>query len=117
MRARTAAGVPPDAPLALIEKGLVYACSPSARRQGVRRGLKLREAQYRCTELLLLPYDPVLDSRAFEPVISGIEDVTPGVQLLRPGTCVIRARGPSRYYGGEEQAAAALLRCVDELGV
>ena len=115
--ARNAAGLVADVPLVLIDKGFVFACSLPARSEGVRRGLKLREAQYRCTDLVVLPYDPVLDSRAFEPVITRIEQVTPGVQLIRPGTCAIRARGPSRYYGGEEQAALALIRCLDELGV
>ena len=115
--ARHGQGLGPEIPLALIDKGLVFACSVPARREGVRRGLKLREAQYRCTDLVVFPYDPVLDSRAFEPVITRIEEVVPGVQLLRPGTCAIRARGPSRYYGGEAQAAAALIRCLGDLGV
>ncbi len=111
------AGLSGDIPLALIEKGLVFACSPAARAEGVRRGLKLREAQYRSTDLVALSYDPVHDNRAFEPVITRIEEMAPGVQLIRPGTCAIRSRGPSRYYGGEEQAAAALLGSLDELGI
>jgi protein ImuB len=115
--ARNATGVGADVPLAIIEKGFVFACSPRARAEGVRRGLRLREAQYRSTDLVVLPYDPVQDSRAFEPVITRIEETTPGVQLIRPGTCAIRSRGPSRYYGGEEQAAAALLRSLHECGV
>ena len=86
-----------DVPLALIEKGLVFACSAAARSQGVKRGLKLREAQHRCTELVARPYNPAHDSRAFEPVITRIEEMIPGVQLIRPGTCAVRARGPERY--------------------
>jgi protein ImuB len=111
------AGIGTDVPLALIDKGLVFACSLAARRDGVKRGLKLREAQYRCTDLVVLPYDPVQDARAFEHVITRIEETTPGVQLIRPGTCAIRARGPNRYYGGEVQAADALIRCLEELGI
>jgi protein ImuB len=36
---------------------------------------------------------------------------------VRPGLCALHARGPSRYYGGEEAAAQALLAAlaVDEL--
>jgi len=107
--AQSAAGVAPDAPLALVDRGLVFACSTAARRDGVRRGLTVREAQFRCTGLTVLPYDPILDRRAFDPVLDGIEEITPGVAVVRPGTCAIRARGPVRYYGGEEAAAAALL--------
>ena len=106
-----------DTPLALVERNLVFACSASARADGVTRGLRIREAQSRCTHLEVLPYDPVHDARAFEPVLAAIEQVTPGVQLVRPGTCVLRARGPARYYGGEDQAAAELLRCVEGLGI
>ncbi|MFC6355600.1 Y-family DNA polymerase [Luethyella okanaganae] len=115
--AMQATGLDAELPVALVENGLVFACSPAARREGVRRGLKLREAQFRCAELLLLPYDPVHDGRAFEPVVARIEQLVPGVQLLQPGTCAIRARGPARYYGGEQQAAEALLRCLEQLGV
>ncbi|MEO6310559.1 MAG: DNA polymerase Y family protein [Leifsonia sp.] len=110
-------GLSADEPLALIEHGLVFACSRAARAEGVRRGLTLREAQYRCTTLIVVPYDSVHDARAFEPVIRRIEEITPGVQVLRPGTSAIRARGPSRYYGGEEAAARTLIRCLAELGV
>lgn len=117
LAARSAAGVPPDAPLALIDHGLVFACSPTARQDGVRRGLTVREAQFRCTGLIVLPYDPVLDRRAFEPVLDGIEALTPGVAVVRPGTCAIRARGPVRYYGGEEAAALALLAYLHSAGL
>ncbi|MCU1576732.1 MAG: polymerase family protein [Leifsonia sp.] len=110
-------GIAADAPVALVDRNLVFACSAAARSEGVQRGLRLREAQFRCTGLEVFPYDPVLDARAFEPVLAAIEEIMPGVQLVRPGTCAIRARGPSRYYGGEEQAAAALLRCLGDLGI
>lgn len=106
-----------DSPIALIEAGLVFACSASARREGIRRGLRLREAQARCPGLSVLDYDSALDVRSFEPVLAAIEETMPGVQLLRPGTCALRARGPARYYGGEEEAALWLLDALDELGI
>lgn len=110
-------GVDPALPVALTEKGLVHSCSAAARRDGVTRGLKLREAQYRSTALTVLEYDAALDHRAFEPVVRGIEAIVPGVQVLRPGTLAMRARGPARYYGGEEAAARALLDAAAGLGV
>ncbi|MWV58007.1 DNA polymerase Y family protein [Rathayibacter sp. VKM Ac-2754] len=111
------AGLAAEAPLALTEKSRVFACSPSARAEGVRRGMRIREAQSRCTGLTVLPYDPVLDHRAFEPLVQALEEITPGVQLIRPGLCAIRARGPRRYYGSEQSAAEAVLRRLAELGV
>ena len=115
--ARSVAGLASDTPLALVDRGLVFACCDAARRTGVRRGLTVREAQYRCTDLVLLPYDPVLDRRSFEPILDGIEELTPGAAVLRPGTCAIRARGPVRYYGGELPAARALLHFLATAGV
>ena len=105
-------GLDPEAPVALTEGGQIYACSAAARRDGVVRGLKLREAQYRSPGLTLLDYDASLDVRVFEPVVRRVEETVPGVQLIRPGTLAMRARGPARYYGGEEAAARALLGTV-----
>ncbi|GAA3744886.1 DNA polymerase Y family protein [Leifsonia bigeumensis] len=107
----------PDVPIAVIEAGRVYASSTSARAEGVVRGLKLREAQARCPALLVTPWRPEDDARAFEPVLVAIEELMPGVEALRPGVCAIRVRGPAAYYGGEEEAALWLLDRLDELGV
>jgi protein ImuB len=108
---------PGTMPLALIEHGVVFACSAAARAEGVKRGLRVREAQARCPELVVQPYNAVHDNRAFEGVLTAIEAMMPGVQLLRPGTCAIRARGPARYYGGEKPAALALIALLDQLGI
>ena len=106
-----------DAPLALIEKGIVFACSASARIEGVQRGLRVREAQARCTDLIVRPYQQQLDSRTFEPIIASIEELMPGVQLVRPGIAAVRSRGPARYYAGEKPAGLALVQLLDGLGV
>ncbi|HEV7951608.1 MAG TPA: DNA polymerase Y family protein [Glaciihabitans sp.] len=103
--------------LALIDRGVVYACSAAARSEGVKRGLRVREAQARCLELIVQPYDAVHDARAFEVILSAIEELIPGVQLLRPGTCAIRVQGPARYYGGEKAAGLALIELLDQLGI
>jgi protein ImuB len=99
---------PLEQPIALIDRGAVFACSTEARASGVRRGLVVREAQLRCPELLVIAYDALVDARAFEPIVELIETLVPGVRILRPGLCAIRARGPARFYGGEEQAASTL---------
>ncbi|GAA1508937.1 protein ImuB [Agromyces terreus] len=110
-------GVDPAASIALIARGVVFACSEAARGQGVTRGLKLREAQLRSPGLLVHDYDAELDVRVFEPVVRRIEQIVPGVQVVRPGTLAMRARGPARYYGGERAAASALLATAAELGL
>lgn len=104
-------------PLALVERGEVYACSLEARAEGVRRGQRMRDAQSRCPELTVLPYEQTVDARVFAPVVEAIERTMPGVQIVRPGLCAIRARGPAQFYGGEEEAALWLFDALDELGI
>ncbi len=103
-----AEGLDGDSPIALLDHGLVHACSPAARATGVRRGLKQREAQARCPDLTVLLHDEARDQRMFEPVLRTLEDGVPLVQVLRPGMVVIRAQGVVRYHGGEREAADAV---------
>ncbi len=111
-----AEGGPADRPVAVVAANEVVACSAPARTEGVRPGLRRREAQARCPELQVVPADPVRDQRVFAPLVDRMEQVAPGIQVVQPGLCALRSRGPARYYGGEEQAAIALLRAVAELG-
>lgn len=99
-----------DKPVAVVDKGQVFACSATARLEGVRRGQRTREAQARCPDLVVLAYDPIVTARAFEPVVAAIEAIVPGVELIRPGACALRTRGPSRYFGGERPAAEEISR-------
>lgn len=45
----------------------------------------------------------------FAPVFARLVEVVPEVEVISPGLTAMRARGPARYYGGETQAAEALL--------
>lgn len=105
------------APLALIANRIVVACTQAARREGVRVGLREREAQSRCPDLAVYPHDPTTDERRFAPVAAQLEQLIPGIEVVRPGLCAIRARGPARYYGGEEPAGLAVLALAARLGL
>jgi protein ImuB len=107
--AARAAHVPPHRPAAVIVANRVLACSAVARAQGIRRGLRRREAQARCPELAVLTRDPDRDARAFEPVVVAVEELAPGVEIVRPGLVVLPARGPAGYFGGELAAAERLV--------
>lgn len=106
----------PEAPVAVFSHNLVVASSWAARAQGVRRGQKRRDAQALCPTLQVVPADPVRDARVFAPVVARIEERAPGVQIMRPGLCALRARGPARYYGGEAEAARLLIRLLHDDG-
>lgn len=110
------AGYSAREPLAVLDKGRIFACSKPARDAKVRRGMRVREAQSRCPDLITIRYDPAVDARAFEPVIDAIEAIAPGVEVIRPGVCAVAARGPSRYFGGEHAFADALHAHLEVVG-
>ncbi|WP_280234971.1 DNA polymerase Y family protein [Nocardia cyriacigeorgica] len=109
--------VPAHRPVAVVAANKVVACSAIARAEGVRRGLRRREAQARCPELFIAPADPDRDARLFEPVAAAVEATVPGVEVLRPGLLVLGVRGAARFFGSEEAAAIQLVDVVAAAGV
>ncbi|HEX4222040.1 MAG TPA: DNA polymerase Y family protein, partial [Pseudonocardiaceae bacterium] len=103
------ASVPPQAPVAVVLANRVLACSATARARGVRRGMRRREAQSSCTELQVFVADPDRDARSFEPVAAAVEELSPGVEIIRPGLVAVPARGPAGYFDGEQGAAERLV--------
>jgi protein ImuB len=86
---------------------------------GQRRVLVLR-----CPDLLADPgpadtaeQETGAAARAFEPVLAVLAEFCPQAEVLRPGLAAIPARGPARYFGGEETLAARLTAAVGRLGV
>ena len=108
-----AAGCPADQPAVVVAANRVRAVTAAARQEGVRPGLRRREAQGRCPGLVVMAADPGRDARAWEPVVAAVEDMAPGVEVTGAGTLAVATRGPSRYYGGDE-ALAARVRSVVE---
>lgn len=109
--------VDPNEPVAIVRAHTIVACSPAARAHGVRIGGRRRDAQAACPSLRLVTDDPERDMRTFLPLLKHIEELVPGAQPVRPGLCLLRARGPARYYGSEEKAATVLLDRLDSLNV
>lgn len=110
-------GIASTEPHALVSKGVVVACSAAARREGVTLKLRVRQAQHRCPDLVVLPDSPDQQARAFEAVLRAMEERVPGVHVVRPGLAAVRAAGASRFYGSEETAALVLVAEVEEEGV
>jgi protein ImuB len=105
-------GVPAYAPVAVLAANRVVACSAAARRDGIRLGLRKRETQARCPEIVIVEHDEDRDARAYESIVATVEAIAPGVDVVRPGVCALAARGPARYFGGEERAAEHLVEQV-----
>ncbi|MFV2039069.1 MAG: DNA polymerase Y family protein [Acidimicrobiales bacterium] len=105
----------PSEPVAVIHANRVVAASVSARQHGVERNLRRREAQSRCPSLVVLDRDQQVEARLFEAVVASLDDLTPRVEIVRPGKIVFPTRGPSRYFGGDlamAQHGIALARQV-----
>ncbi len=96
----------------MVTANRVVACSHSARSAGVRRGQRRREAQARCPELAVLARDEAAEACLFEPIVAALESIAPGVEITRPGLAAIGARGPNRYFGGEQGVLLALSRAI-----
>jgi protein ImuB len=109
---RAEAGLGPEAPIAVITANRVVACSLAARQQGIKRGLRRREAQGRCPDLIVLSRNEAAEARAFEPILGAIESIAPGVEIGRPGLAAIGIKGPTRYFGGETAVLHALSRTI-----
>lgn len=106
------AGLDAHVPAAVMAAGATVAVSAVARSQGVRRGMRRRQAQERCPELVLLEADDARDAREFEPVALAAESVVAGLEVARPGLLLLPADGAARYHGSERSLAEALVGAV-----
>jgi protein ImuB len=52
----------------------------------------------------------------FQRVVAVVDEFSPRLEVLRPGACAISARGPARYFGGEEALAAKIIEAVARSG-
>lgn len=97
---------------AVLHANRVVARSLSAAREGVRLGQRRRDAQRCCPDLVLIDHDPARDAREFEPVIRAVAESAPRLDVIEPGWITLAARGPSRYFGGDQAVADRLVDLV-----
>ena len=107
-----AAGHRPDEPVAVVHANRVLEVSTAAEAEGVVPGLRRRESQSRCPGLVVVDHDESRDARAFEAVLAAVGELTPRVEVRRPGRCALPTRGPSRYFGGDEALVDKVLSVV-----
>lgn len=106
------ADVPAHQPVAVQAGQRLTAVSTAARAVGVRRGMRQRQAQEACPDLVLLPEDALRDARLFEPVATAADEVVAGVEIARPGLLLAPADGASRFYGSPTALAGRLVDAV-----
>ncbi len=111
-----AARVPPGEPAAILHANRVVACTPGARAAGVRHGDRRRAAQAACPELVVLEPDPDRDGREFDAIVRIVAELAPRLEVVEPGWLSLAARGPARYYGGDQAVADRIVAAVAAWG-
>lgn len=115
--AARAENIGPERPVAVLGQRGVVACNAPARAAGVRRGIRRRDAQFRCPDLVVVEDDPTRDVSQFEKVVQALDAAVAGTELLRPGLVVLGAPGAVRFYGGVDELVAALVSAVAHVDV
>ena len=110
--AETTGGARVGRPSIVLEANRVVACSPAASAVGVSVGQRRRVAQQRCPEAVLLDHDADRDARQFDPVVRAVNELTPRLEIVEPGWLYVEARGPSRYYGGDERLSERIVATI-----
>ncbi|MDO4686735.1 MAG: DNA polymerase Y family protein [Corynebacterium sp.] len=105
------------APTAIERNGHIYVCSNTARQAGVRRGMRVRQAQAVCPQLEVTADNAARDARAFEQIIESLEQVVAGVEVLRPGLAIVDVLAAARYYDDEAHAVEMLINASALQGV
>jgi len=109
--------LPVTTPAVVLAGNKVLSCTQSARVEGVRIGQRRREAESHCPNLSVFKADGERDARMFEAIATAVEEIAPGVEILRPGMIACPARGPARYFGSEQAAAERLADAVEAMDV
>ena len=109
-----AAGFAPDTPepVVVTHANRVVAANDAARAVGIRVGMRRRQAQGHCAQVRVVAHDPARDARRFEPVAAALAELTPLVEISEPGVAACAARGPSRYFGGDDALTALVVETV-----
>ncbi|GEK81615.1 DNA polymerase Y family protein [Agrococcus baldri] len=111
------AGGEQGAPGAVVHALRIVACDEGARADGVRVGMRVRDAQAASPMLALAPADPVGEALAFEQVVRTVLSVVPAAQPIGDGALAFRMRGASRFYGSESRAIEAVRGALAQLGL
>lgn len=105
------------APLAVGRRHRVIAYDDAARASGVRRGMRVRQAQAVCPALSVLEANPDRDGAVFAEIAQGLDEVASSVEVMRPGLVIVDAAAAGRFHGGEDKAVEMLLDAAARRGV
>lgn len=94
---------------AIVSQHRVVVCNAAARRAGVRRGMRVRQAQAVLPELRVEEANPDRDGVVFAEIAAGLDAVASSVEVLRPGLVIVDAGAAGRFHGSEAKAVEMLV--------
>ncbi len=92
----------------------VFDCSESAREQGVRYGMTVRQALSRCPEAVIVPPDPVLYRTTWETVLAALGEVSPEIEDEEMGRAYVNIGGLESHYYDDDALASYMVQTVLE---
>jgi nucleotidyltransferase/DNA polymerase involved in DNA repair len=94
------------------ERKAVVVCSPEAGREGVRRGMPLRQALARCRDAIFIEARPSLYRDRFDRMLDALEQVSPLVEGAELGCAYIGLDGLCSLFGEEQAIVEAMIEGV-----
>src|SRR5699024_6933287 len=102
-------------PIILVRHHRVEVCNREARAAGIKRGMRLRQAQALCSEAAVVEANEDRDGALFAAIVTSLDDVASSVEVLRPGLVIVDAGAAERFHG--EKAMEMLIDSVSRQGV
>lgn len=95
-----------------MPRSLVYATSFEAREMGINRGMPLQTAHKMCRELIIVPPDYAIYSRAMHAILKIMTDFSPIIEPKGYGHAFLDMTGTTRLFGATKDAAAKIQRDI-----
>src|SRR5438094_9577366 len=71
------------------QREVVLECSPEAAREGVYRGMPLREARAYCRDAVVIEAHPALYRDRYERLLDALQAISPVVEETEPGCAYV----------------------------
>ncbi|MGV0433505.1 Y-family DNA polymerase [Corynebacterium ureicelerivorans] len=104
-------------PIAIAAQHRVKVCSHAARQLGIRRGMRVRNAQAVAPELTVVDDNPDRDGRMFASLVASFDEVAASVEVLRPGLVAVDLEAAGRFHGSEDKALEMLIDAASRRGI
>lgn len=104
-------------PIAIAAHHRIKVCSHAARQLGIRRGMRVRNAQAVAPELTVIEDNPDRDGRMFASLAASFDEVAASVEVLRPGLVVVDVDAAGRFHGAEDKALEMLIDASARRGI